>query len=508
MLFRYINHDTENRRERQPAPTVSKWPEEKVKKCREMSDIEMDLSMNGVYIEFSNVNLYKPNKDGPIEHHVLNNVNGYVEPGDLVALMGPSGAGKTSLLDVLANKINDGRITGEILINGKERNRYFRRIAGYVEQFNSHMECLSVREALTFAADLRMNPRKNNAAARKRAVEDILRKLDIAHLGNERIGNDKVGISAEAKKKLTIAVELVGRPGLLFLDEPTTGLDSSAAINVMRIVRALAHQGQAVICTVHQPPREAYNYFDRILLLQAGGSTAYFGDCEKLNAYFEHAGAGSMEPGKNPADWAIEAIATFDTNETWIQSKELIELVQKLENTVCPENHREESFTSAHATSTKRQCNVLFYRSLRFFWRDTLNLKMRFISAFVISLGFGMLYWNITKMEGDFKTIAFLSIFFVTTVYCTESAAQEVPILIGERATFYREIDSNLYKVLPYYTARVMAQQTMLIIQAILFAVPLFFMSLWSYERKFGGVNEACERAQRWMDMFFYTFLV
>jgi len=390
-LFRYINHDKETEEGTQSAPIASKWPEEKVKKAKEDSDVDLDQKINGVYIEFSNVNLYKPNPYGLVEYHVLKNVNGYVRPGDLVALMGPSGAGKTSLLDVLADKTNDGRITGEILINGKKRNRYFRRIAGYVEQFNSHMDCLTVREALTFAADLRMNSSKNDADDRTNAVEDILHKLEIAHLGNERIGNDISGISMEAKKKLTIAVELVGRPGLLFLDEPTTGLDSSAAINVMRIVRALAHQGQAVICTVHQPPREAYSYFDRILLLQAGGTTAYFGDCDKLNSYLDRAGAGEMKPGKNPADWAIEAIAAFETHETWLKSKEMLELVDTIEETVCPKDHIAEKITSTHATSICRQWQILFFRSIRFFWRDSLNLWMRFISALVISLSFGTL---------------------------------------------------------------------------------------------------------------------
>merc|ERR1719436_454161 len=139
---------------------------------------------------------------------------------------------------------------------------------------------------------------------REKSISETLSMLEIDHLGDSLIGTPSKGISLEAMKKLTIAVELIGTPGLLFLDEPTTGLDSAAAINVMKIVRKLADRGQSVICTIHQPPAAAYKCFTKMLMLQKGGTMAYFGPCKDLNEFYVEAGCGQMQEGKNPADWA------------------------------------------------------------------------------------------------------------------------------------------------------------------------------------------------------------
>merc|ERR1719461_13542 len=263
----------------------SKWPEEKRKYqpptvmnvnagdgSYELYDSprDGDDKIQGLYVEFSNLNYYVTLPNGK-ELHLLKNLNGYVQPGDCIALMGPSGAGKSTLLDVLAGKKNTGVITGTIKYNGKEGMPfYFSRLAGYVEQFNSHMENLTVREALEFAAELRMDSKTPNSL-RQKNIDETLNMLEIEHLADSIIGTPSKGISLEAMKKLTIAVELIGDPGLIFLDEPTTGLDSAAAINVMRIVKTLSEAGRSIVCTIHQPPAAAYACFTKMLMLQVGG---------------------------------------------------------------------------------------------------------------------------------------------------------------------------------------------------------------------------------------------
>jgi len=494
MLYDRINWAEAKPQRRGKLALRSKWPEDKRKYAPptvlevdngnggyELYDSPRDNSkIQGIYVEFSNLNYHVTTASG-LELHLLKNVNGYVRPGDCIALMGPSGAGKSTLLDVLAGKKNTGVITGQIKYNGKQGMPfYFSRIAGYVEQFNSHMENLKVREALEFAAELRMDAKTPNAI-RQKAIDETLAMLELDHLGDELIGTPSKGISLEAMKKLTIAVELIGNPGLLFLDEPTTGLDSAAAINVMNIVRKLADRGQSVICTIHQPPAAAYKKFSHMLLLQVGGTVAYYGETKDLNEFYVEAGCGEMKPGKNPADWAIEAIARYDSADFWSKHRKRAELIEDLSNTVCPDDFEGPSYPSAYATSTWKQFTTVLKRSHRFFWRDHHNIYARFFSALAMGIFIGIGLKDIWNMHPDFKTVTFLSVFYCTVVYCSESAAEEVPIIVNERATFYREIDSKFFSAFPYYLARWMAQQPLLLAQGFVVAMPLFWLTIGNF---------------------------
>ncbi len=183
-----------------------------------------------VYLEFKNVSYTVPIKNkqtGIIENKQLLHDNcGYVRPGEAIALMDPSGAGKSTLLDVLANKKNTGTVTGDILLNGSKPNKkYYNQCFGYVEQFDSHMACLLLKkqyylvQILDYQSDI-SQPQKY------KLVEKVMKQLEIMSLANRRIGGagDNNSISQEARKKVTIAVELVSNPGLLFLNEPTTGM--------------------------------------------------------------------------------------------------------------------------------------------------------------------------------------------------------------------------------------------------------------------------------------------
>ena len=217
-----------------------------------------------VYLEFKNITYTVPIKNKETgyweERTLLRDNCGYVRPGEVIALMGPSGAGKSTLLDVLANKKNVGTITGDIFLNGAEPDEYYNRCFGYVEQFDSHMACLTVQEAIAFSANLRL-PADMTQAQKNKLVSKVMKQLELLPLANRRIGGpgDTNSISQEARKKVTIAVELVSNPGLLFLDEPTTGLDGGAAYAVMKTVRKLADEEKcSVICTIHQIGRSIW----------------------------------------------------------------------------------------------------------------------------------------------------------------------------------------------------------------------------------------------------------
>jgi len=112
-------------------------------------------------------------------------------------------------------------------------------------------------------------------------------------------------------------------------------------------------------------------------------------------------------------------------------------------------------------------------------------------------------------MSPDFKTVTFLSVFYCTVVYCSESAAEEVPIIVNERATFYREIDSKFFSAFPYYSARFLAQQPLLLAQGFIIATPLFWLAIGNFpafgmDHKANVTPEAVEPAQRFADFLVF----
>lgn len=159
---------------------------------------------------------------------LLTDVYGYVKPGTLTALMGASGAGKTTCLDVLAQRKNIGVITGDILVDGRPLNSDFARGTAYAEQMDVHEGTATIREAMRFSAYLRQ-PAEISKEEKDAYVEEMIELLELQDLADAIVD----GLGVEARKRLTIGVELASKPELLlFLDEPTSGLDAQSAVRV------------------------------------------------------------------------------------------------------------------------------------------------------------------------------------------------------------------------------------------------------------------------------------
>lgn len=248
------------------------------------------------------------NYDVPVpsgELRLLNNIYGYVKPGELTALMGASGAGKTTLLDVLAARKSIGVISGDVLVDGLKPGISFQKNTSYAEQLDVHEPTTTVREALRFSADLRQ-PISVPQSEKYAYVEEVLSLLEMEDMADAIIGDPESGLAVEQRKRVTIGVELAAKPELmLFLDEPTSGLDSQSAFNIVRFLKKLANAGQAILCTIHQPNAALFENFDRLLLLQRGGQTVYFGEVGKdahvLLNYFAKRGA-HCPPDANVAE--------------------------------------------------------------------------------------------------------------------------------------------------------------------------------------------------------------
>jgi ATP-binding cassette subfamily G (WHITE) protein 2 (PDR) len=173
-----------------------------------------------------------------------------------------------------------GVITGDMLVNGHQRDQSFQRKTGYVQQADLHLATSTVREALQFSAQLRQ-PRSTSKAEKLAYVEEVIALLEMDAYAEAVVGVLGEGLNVEQRKRLTIAVELVAKPELLlFFDEPTSGLDSQTAWSICTLMRKLANNGQAICAVVHQPSAILLQEFDRLLFLARGGKTGEWA-CKK-----------------------------------------------------------------------------------------------------------------------------------------------------------------------------------------------------------------------------------
>lgn len=193
---------------------------------------------------------------------ILDGISGSMKGGEVCALMGPSGAGKTSLLNVLAGRVRSrGKVAvnGSILLDGNPiSGSALRKRIAYVMQMDVLTPTQTVRESLWFSANLRL-PKSYSKQDKLDLVDKMLKDLGLEKCADTYIGDDMIrGVSGGEKKRTCVGIELIMKPKLIFLDEPTSGLDSYAAHNVVQRLKEMAHHdGCNVLCTIHQPSSEA-----------------------------------------------------------------------------------------------------------------------------------------------------------------------------------------------------------------------------------------------------------
>jgi len=185
---------------------------------------------------------------------IIDNVSGTVQPGQFLAIIGASGAGKTTLLNFLSGReiSNNLEQTGEITINGADKKKVanYSAFSAFVQQDDILFQTMSVRECLEFAARLKLPGTEDEKMSR---VNYLIKTLKLTKCQNTRIGGPLVkGVSGGERKRTSIGVELITDPSLIFLDEPTTGLDSFTATSVMETLGDLArNDNRTVISTIH-----------------------------------------------------------------------------------------------------------------------------------------------------------------------------------------------------------------------------------------------------------------
>ena len=237
---------------------------------------------------------------------ILSGIQGTAQPGQITAIMGASGAGKTSFLDILARKNKRGVVEGQFYVNGERViDTEYRSVIGFVDQDDTMLSTLTVHETILTSALLRL-PRDMGISAKEQRVTEVEKQLGIFHIKDQLIGSaEGRGISGGERRRVSIACELVTSPSILFLDEPTSGLDAYNAFNVVESLVTLARTyNRTIMFTIHQPRSNIVALFDQLILL-AKGRVVYSGAFASCQHYFDQLGY-TCPPGFNIADYLVD----------------------------------------------------------------------------------------------------------------------------------------------------------------------------------------------------------
>ncbi|CAK1582282.1 unnamed protein product [Parnassius mnemosyne] len=432
-------------------------------------------------------------KDGKLKR-LVNNVSGIAKPGTLIALMGPSGAGKTTLMSALAYRNPVGTIVdGEIAMNGLPVGDFMHRESGFMHQDELFVENLTVIEHLSIMARLRMD-RRTSSLVRRRRVNQLMRQLGLYGSRYTRIGGleGRNTLSGGERKRLAFATELLTDPGLLFCDEPTTGLDSSSAQKLVSLLRASAAQGKTVICTIHQPSSELMALFDKLVLL-AEGRVAFAGNASGALSFFESLGY-HCPITYNPTDYFIKVLALTPGSEG--ASRQAIKSVcdrfavsdaaKELDMEIHLEfhlmDHENEESRRIKQDSFKApffftKIMWLVYRFMLVILRDPRVQTLRIVQKLAIALTAGMCFIGTVRLTQAGIQDVQGALFIIIAENTFSPMYSVLHIFPEEFPLLTRELKAGLYSTPIYYIARMIAQFPGLVIEPTLFTFVVYFIA-------------------------------
>ncbi|XP_071741164.1 ABC transporter G family member 35-like [Rutidosis leptorrhynchoides] len=465
----------------------------------------MVLPFMPLTLSFDNMNYFvdmpqRLREDGvkTTKFQLLREVTGAFRPGVLTALMGVTGAGKTTLMDVLAGRKTGGIIEGDIRISGfRKKQETFARISGYCEQTDIHSPQVTVHESLIHSAFLRL-PKEVSNEEKLIFVREVIELVELDNLKDAIVGLPGVsGLSTEQRKRLTIAVELVANPSIIFMDEPTSGLDARAAAIVMRAVRNTVDTGRTVVCTIHQPSIDIFESFDELLLMKVGGQMIYAGpigkNSQQLIEYFKSIpGVPKIREKYNPATWILDLSSIATENRLGIDFSEQYKLSSLYEKNKALVKELSAPLKQAVDLHFETQCSQsswgqftsCLWKMWRSYWRTPDYNLVRNFFTFGTAILLGIVFWNIgKKRESNINLTTITGALYSSVFFVGMNNCQTVqPVVATERTVFYRERAAGMYSSLPYAMAQVLVEIPYVLFQTTYYTLIVYSMVSFEWE--------------------------
>ncbi|KAJ6795842.1 putative ABC transporter G family member 10 [Iris pallida] len=402
---------------------------------------------------------------------ILRDVSCSAHPSELLAIVGPSGAGKTSLLSLLAAVSPSGPTSGRLLLNGVALNpAKFRRLSGHVTQEDALFPLLTVRESLTFSARLRLPLTPGEADVR---VRTLLADLSLESVADSRIG----ALSGGERRRVSIGSDLVHHPQVLLLDEPTSGLDSASALHIISMLKSMAvNHGKTVILTIHQPGFRILDLVDRLLLISAG-SVKHFGPLNLLEKRLSESGL-SVPPHVNVLEFAMDKINTLTCTTTSTEQQQG-EVVAVTKSSCSSSRELLERSGVSYANSRSSEILILTSRFFKNVMRTPQLSAARMLQCLFAGVALGTIFMNVDNLQARIGFFAF------TLTFLLSSTTEGLPVFLQERRILARETSRGAYRVSSYVLSNALVFLPFLLLASLLYAAPVYW--LVGLRRELGG---------------------
>ncbi|CAN6618060.1 hypothetical protein TRVA0_007S01222 [Trichomonascus vanleenenianus] len=416
---------------------------------------------------------------------ILDGVSGIVRPGEIMALMGPSGCGKTTLLNVLAYRSKLGS-EGSMRINNTPATKHLiQQLSSYVEQEDSLIGSLTVRETIDFAAQLYGMKQPH----RKSRVDELIKWFGLEDQAGTIIGTPiNKGISGGQKRRVSVACQLITQPQILFLDEVTSGLDSKASYEaISRIKQVAKAENMIVIASIHQPSTVTLNLFDKVAFLTKG-KPVYFGPTQEIASYFESIGH-AIPRNYNVAEYVLDLINTDfsleqddpsclieSIHESWLASGHSEQLDKQLDSiSQYPEGPLAltQEPVSAHVR-TLSQTWILLRRLFIKSKRDLLAYYVRFAMYMGLAVLMGTVWLRLGSEQQNIQP--FINAIFFSGAFMSFMAVAYIPAYLEDFQAYKKDSDNGLYGPTAFMLSNFLIGVPFLFALTVLFSVFTYFM--------------------------------
>ncbi|KAK6120325.1 hypothetical protein DH2020_046016 [Rehmannia glutinosa] len=409
-------------------------------------------------------------KDKPI--NILKSVSFSARSSEILAIVGPSGTGKSSLLRIVSGRIRDKDFDHKCIKlndNAITSQAQMRRICGFVTQEDVLFPLLTVKETLMFSAKFRL--KEASSQERDVRVNGLMQELGLMHVADSYVGDEENrGISGGERKRVSIGVDVINDPPILLLDEPTSGLDSSSALQVIELLSSMARAKQrTIVLSIHQPSYRILQFIPNFLIL-SHGSVVHNGSLQSLELAIAQQGF-KIPPQLNPLEFSMEIISTLGESysKTHLSKKELFPSYSTFQVEQAKYQTGGDQFLSRLSEIT-----VLCIRFWKIIYRTKQLLLARTMQALVGGFGLASVYVKIRKDEGGVTER--LGLFAFSLSFLLSSTVEALPIYLQERHVLMKEASRGSYRISSYLIANTIIFFPFLFIVAILFSVPLYWI--------------------------------
>ncbi|CAK7895408.1 hypothetical protein CAAN1_10S00738 [[Candida] anglica] len=422
--------------------------------------------------------------NGGLKTRILDDVSFDLDAGSLMAIMGGSGSGKTTLLNTLSQRLNHTnkglQFEGSINYVGPDGSSHNYVKNAYMLQTDVFLPGLTVLETLQFQADLRM-PQGTPSQDKAALIESLFEILELQSARDQVIcsfTSHTSNLSGGEQRRVTLAIQLLSKPAILFLDEPTTGLDTSSSLKLVQTLRKLASSefNVTIIMSIHQPRPQISVMFDKICLLTRGGRMVYYGNLVDSWTYFQQLDflaannntgnileyimdlsvkdTSSKAEEKTSAERIDKLVAKWRQVDNHQAGKEYVILSGKQLSKKLDQNLKSFSANKESRVSLWREIEILTRRTFLLTWRDKASLIGLNGGSVLLACITGWMFYKPKHDLAGLRTITSVLYVMLEVVGFCPMFLEVERLWMTDIIFFYREYRENFVSITGFLISR------------------------------------------------------